>query len=621
MTEKSVVLFYKYFVPADTPQILRDNDEYYAQELEKFSKNLCQKLGLKGRLLISTQGINGTVSANSDAILQQYIDAMKRWDALEDCPLPPSLSSRTAPALDKDIILSRLFEHVDWKTSRSKVEISSQAAPALDKDIIISSRLFEHVDWKTSRSKVEPFPDLKISRVKELVSTGGSISVESLTPEHQGKHLSPQEFHEILSQQQQQQQQQQSSSPSSQNKDIVLVDVRNTFEHEIGHFVNPVTGEKALNPEMVTFSSFDSNFCAKRAEELKDKKVMLFCTGGIRCETASVMLKQRGVEDVNQLQGGIHRYLEEFGTTGYFQGKNFVFDRRIAMEPDEKEGQPAIIVGHCLECEQPYDELCGSRLCTVCRDLILICQTCWEKRHEFHCRRHQYLKDCYFTFLEGFTIEELKQQVSELSTIRQESPLLQPHSSHKNARRTLQRQVDKIERQIARLESGDIQVIKNPARRCRTCMELMTMCDGKCWGFWKTKTDDDEWVGGQGEKRKLVDLSARSPLLPISIGDEVEPGPNWNVLRLGDKKYPDGRAKRGKVVEVKSWAGGEENNCVCVVWDDPAFAGGNRRNKPIKSIQAQIYRWGLLALDGITRLYDVQKVGCGSSEHTARKHN
>ena len=554
-TEKSVVLFYKYFVPSDTPKVVKDHGEHYAKQLERFSKEICHKLSLKGRLLISTQGINGTVSANSDETLQEYIDAMRQWDVLEDCPLPSEMS---------------------------KDDVASHTSS--------SSKPFEYVDWKTSQSSVEPFPDLKISRVKELVSTGGSISVESLTPDQQGKHLTPQEFHQVLEQQ------------SDKNKPVVLVDVRNTFEHEIGHFVNPSNGESALNPEMVTFSSFDTNFCAKNAEHLKDKKVLMFCTGGIRCETASVMLKQRGVEDVNQLQGGIHRYIEEFGTQGYFKGKNFVFDRRIAMEPEVKEDKPNSVVGSCLECDEPYDELCGSRICTVCRDLILICPTCWAKRHEFHCRRHAYLKDCYFTFLEGYTIEELQKQRNKLAKIRQESPLLQPHSSHKNARRTLQRQIDKIDQQIGRLGSGEIKVVENPSRRCRTCMEPMSLCDGRCWGFWKTAKN------GQGGKRKANEVGETPSILCISVGDTVEPGPNWNELRLGNKQYPDGRSKRGKVVERKSWAGGEENDCVCVVWDEPKLAGGNRRNKPNDADQVQIYRWGLLALDGITRLYDVQKL-------------
>ena len=136
-------------------------------------------------------------------------------------------------------------------------------------------------------------------------------------------------------------------------------------------------------------------------------------------------------------------------------------------------------------------------------------------------------------------------------------------------------------------------------------MEPMTLCDGRCWGFWKTK--DDSSKNGQGGKRKANQVGETPSILHISVGDTVEPGPNWNELRLGNKQYPDGRSKRGKVVERKSWAGGEEFDCVCVVWDEPELAGGNRRNKPNDADKVQIYRWGLLALDGITRLYDVQK--------------
>jgi UPF0176 protein len=127
------------------------------------------------------------------------------------------------------------------------------------------------VDWKESFVEElgveEPFPDLKISIVKEIVSTGGLVSVDDI-PKSAGKHLTPEEFHQAL--------------VEDQGKDVVLIDVRNTFEHDIGHFVTPETGEPAMNPAMVAFSSFDSNFCAKNADNLKDKKVLMYCTGGIR---------------------------------------------------------------------------------------------------------------------------------------------------------------------------------------------------------------------------------------------------------------------------------------------------------------------------------------------------
>jgi predicted sulfurtransferase len=137
--------------------------------------------------------------------------------------------------------------------------------------------LFTNVDWKESSVEedddelLEPFPDLKISIVKEIVSTGGLVSAKEVITKG-GQHLTPEEFHQVLV----------DAGSASGSKPVVLVDVRNTFEHDIGHFVHPTSGQAAMNPEMVTFSSFDSNFCAKYAAELKDKKVLMYCTGGIR---------------------------------------------------------------------------------------------------------------------------------------------------------------------------------------------------------------------------------------------------------------------------------------------------------------------------------------------------
>ena len=127
--------------------------------------------------------------------------------------------------------------------------------------------LFRNVDWKKSTCSVsnnlpEPFPDLKVSVVKEIISSGNTVHVDEIT-RYGGKHLDPTEFHRTL----------------QQDPNVVLIDVRNTFECDIGHFVNPHTDTPAMNPVMVQFSSFDDTFCAKQADALKDKKVLMYCTG------------------------------------------------------------------------------------------------------------------------------------------------------------------------------------------------------------------------------------------------------------------------------------------------------------------------------------------------------
>ena len=112
-----------------------------------------------------------------------------------------------------------------------------------------------------------------MSIVQEIISTGGTVSVQDVK-EYTGQHLTPQEFHECLLQHQPGG----GDSSSINKKNIVLIDVRNTFEHAIGHFVLPADETPAVNPETVTFSSFDATFCATHAEKLKDCKVLMYCT-------------------------------------------------------------------------------------------------------------------------------------------------------------------------------------------------------------------------------------------------------------------------------------------------------------------------------------------------------
>jgi UPF0176 protein len=236
---KAVVLFYKYFVSSWCPDVFSGNAEWYRDRLEEFQRNLCHELGCQGRILLSVEGINGTLSGADEGVIQQYISRMKSFHLQRDCGLPPDLD-------DDDSSVNNTANMDDERNF-----------------------IFQDVDWKESSVEdgiLEPFPDLKISIVKEIVSTGGQVKVDDI-PDGTGTHLSPKEFHQAM---------------VSSDKPVVVIDVRNTFEHDIGQFVLPETGETAMNPEMVTFSSFDSNFCARHADELKDKKVLMYCTGGIR---------------------------------------------------------------------------------------------------------------------------------------------------------------------------------------------------------------------------------------------------------------------------------------------------------------------------------------------------
>ena len=253
-SHSAIVLFYKYFVPEEAPSIFHNHVDHYVEQLVKFQRDLCHKLELKGRLLVAPEGINGTLSGATACVIQEYIREMKNWNIINDCPLPQGVVNAIDDDNDDDDTdRARLFANVDWK--ESSVEDDDD-----DDDELL-----------------EPFPDLKISIVKEIVSTGGLVKCEEVTTKG-GQHLTPEEFHQVLVDTTGSA----GNNPKDNTKQVVLVDVRNTFEHDIGHFVHPISGQAAMNPEMVTFSSFDSNFCAKHVDELKDKKVLLYCTGGIR---------------------------------------------------------------------------------------------------------------------------------------------------------------------------------------------------------------------------------------------------------------------------------------------------------------------------------------------------
>lgn len=246
--------------------------------LSKFQHEWCIELQLKGRILIAEEGINGTVSGNYSDV-ELYIERMKQFDLMETI-LYTGYGDCTQDGTNDDPTPCRVFEDVDWKLS-TFYRNNNGTDMADEKELFVE----------------EPFPDLKISRVKEIVSTGGIINVKDL-PSEKGRHLTPEEFHEIISASQNQHDYMRESEGkidetgqqiSDDNDDgyrpkthdrrpIALIDVRNTFEHNIGHFVHPGTGEKAMDPQMVTFSSFDK-FCEEHAEELKHRKVLMYCTG------------------------------------------------------------------------------------------------------------------------------------------------------------------------------------------------------------------------------------------------------------------------------------------------------------------------------------------------------
>lgn len=542
---RRVVLFYKYFIAESSA--LKSLTANFVEEIKNFIQNVCGELHMKGRVLIAQEGINGTLSASSQKCMDQFIEMMDSYTC-------------RVQGLQQEV---QIFHRIDWK--------------------------FSDVQDDLVNRNQRPFPDLKISIVKEIVSTGNAVQLDDI-PEYGGTHLSPQEFHQLLVENENsaiKSGESDNVDHDSSRKELVLIDIRNTFEHAIGHFKH--NEKPAMNPNMVTFSSFDTQFCEENKEYLKDKKVLMYCTGGIRCEKASAMLRKRGVDDVNQLKGGIHRYLEQY-PNGFFHGRNFVFDQRVALpsgKMDDTGNVPVtVIVGKCIECQSPYDEISGSRVCTVCRDLVLVCEQCVTQLREYHCERHAGWKTCFFTFLEPFNKDELNEQIPGLISIRDNL------KDSKNTRRTLMRQITKVQKRIKELDECKSFTEKNSPRRCRTCHETENVCDGLCWGFWKQAANADRSCLGEQEQDRV-------PTKVPAKGNRVTPGPDWNEIRFGKKEL----FTAGIILEVKSWnSGGEVDDCLLVAWEQNDSEGSNNNCR-----QTNIYRYGALDKSGVRR-YDLSLI-------------
>lgn len=166
-----------------------------------------------------------------------------------------------------------------------------------------------------------------------------------------GRHLSALEFHNALDE-----------------PETVVVDMRNHYESEIGHFKN------AYCPDVDTFRE-EIQLVVDRFKDEKDKKFLLYCTGGIRCEKASAYLIHNGFSNVSQLHGGIIEYaqqIKKLGIESKFYGKNFVFDERLGESVD---GQ---IISRCHQCGKPADTHtnCANNDCHL---LFIQCEECRQK--------------------------------------------------------------------------------------------------------------------------------------------------------------------------------------------------------------------------------------------------
>jgi len=181
---------------------------------------------------------------------------------------------------------------------------------------------FRNITLKFSNTEYQPFNRMNVRLKKEIISIG----LDHIKPAiHTGEEITPTEFKSLL----------------DEGKEVLVLDTRNDYECRIGTFQN------AVELDIKSFRDFP-RAVSEMSDELKDTPVVMFCTGGIRCEKASVVMMDAGFSDVKQLKGGILGYFEEVGGD-YWEGDCFVFDHRVAVNPDLKETE----VAQCFACRNP----------------------------------------------------------------------------------------------------------------------------------------------------------------------------------------------------------------------------------------------------------------------------
>lgn len=294
MANSRILLYYK-FTPIADPEAVK-----------LWQQDLCERLGLRGRILISEHGINGTVGGSVKAC-KAYAKRMKQYQP---------------------------FAGIEWKIS--------EGSP-LDENGMSTD-----------------FPRLSVKARKEIVAFDAphELKVDVNGVVDGGTHVRPEDVEKVV----------------AENPDLVWFDGRNAIEAEIGRF------EGAIVPPTQTTHDFVKLLDSGMYDHLKDKPIMTYCTGGIRCEILTALMKNRGFENVMQLHGGIVRYGEMFGNKGRWKGSLTVFDNREVMDFGAGDVE---VLGRCHKCEEPTNQLhncdepsCRTRLvtCPSCAETIVACE-------------------------------------------------------------------------------------------------------------------------------------------------------------------------------------------------------------------------------------------------------
>ena len=279
MDLQKVILYYG-FAPVADPQALR-----------LWQRDLCESLGLKGRILISEHGINGTLGGPMKA-LKTYVKKTKEYPG------------------------------------------------------------FGKIDFKWSDGTGNEFPRLSVKVRNELVAFGAAdeLKVDLDGVIGGGVHLKPEEVDALV---------------AERGDDVVFFDGRNAFEAKIGKF------RDAVVPDTVTTRDFVAELESGKYDHLKDKLIVTYCTGGIRCEVLSVLMKNRGFGEVYQIEGGVVRYGNAFGDRSLWEGSLYTFDGRMTIDfSDDPQ-----LLGTCEVCAAPTKTF-KECINTLCVEQVLLCDAC-----------------------------------------------------------------------------------------------------------------------------------------------------------------------------------------------------------------------------------------------------
>lgn len=220
-------------------------------------------------------------------------------------------------------------------------------------ELLSSLRRFNGIEFKESFSDFQPFRRLSVVERDEIVTLKKKVNVESVKK----RHLSPLEWDKML----------------KESPDATIIDVRNEYETRIGKF------KGALDPKTAHFSEFP-DFISK-SNLPKDKPILIYCTGGIRCEKAIYEFEMQGYENVFQLDGGILNYLAS-SSENNFEGECFVFDHRVAVNCDL---EPSKTYKLCPLCGDPASNVIN---CAICNTPTSLCDACLSEPQKNACSKN-----------------------------------------------------------------------------------------------------------------------------------------------------------------------------------------------------------------------------------------